>query len=607
MAIDTALVFYSGLDLTYINTTDGQDMSTILANINDAVNDMNPAPDYTTYNLYCITETDGSTHPTNTQNFAEGISKIVCDNKSEYDTFVNTTYPAAITVYDAAISALQTPALTYSHTAGGGTIAITSGMTRNQVLTATYTGVGNILDLLGAPGTTWSTLSITTPTNLSTAFNSVISYLSSLTTTVSGKQAQIGTYDNSGNCLAGTDTDTIATTVTLLTTYVCALPDYDASAVTWLGVPAGVGLQTSIQALVNTTSSILTDAVVDAGTGLTESSVGSTYQGKKLSIDTTYTQLYKVMTDSADTDPEFLVDKITSSDSSITITSPTTPGDPIDLTVTNLADDKVKVNSSDTTAGYLEEKLPSTSDATWGLSMVASTDNTQLMLTPTVGNPDLHWQQMISYIIGSPTLLIDFANLMSVAGTVPGSPITDLLVTLTAGDFVYTWTVETGNSQQAKWRARGSGTWVTSDLAPANPLSSVAVTTTQSPAPVNAPYQFQVDTIYSTGLIGSNIYENICYECQTPTVVVASQQISITQDAMPELTYLEYNLYNSAVVLVQTITTTGSSPSVLFNAVGADTYSVTWRMGVLINGSVLYSNDASQLNTFCSQAGIVVS
>lgn len=87
MAIDASLVFYTGLDLSYIDVVSGDTLYTALVNINAAVNDMNPAPDYTSYNLYCITQTDGSSHPTNTQNFAEGISKIVCDNKDEYDTF----------------------------------------------------------------------------------------------------------------------------------------------------------------------------------------------------------------------------------------------------------------------------------------------------------------------------------------------------------------------------------------------------------------------------------------------------------------------------------------------------------------------------------------
>lgn len=607
MAIDTALVFYSGLPLTYIDAATGDDLQTILENINTAVNDMNPAPDYTSYNLYCITQTDGSSHPTNTQNFAEGISKIVCDNKDEYDTFVGTTYVAQNAVYTAAISALQVPGLSYTNTAGGSTITITSGMTRNQVLTATYTAVGAIQDLLGAPGTTWATLAITTPTNLSTAFNSVIAYLSSLTTTVDGKQDEIGTYDNSINCLSGTATDTIAETVTLLTTYVCELPAYDASAVTWLGVSAGVDLQTSIQTLVNTTSYLLTEVVVQASTGLTESSVGSTYQGKQLAIDTSYTQLYKVMvTGDAYTDADVLDQKLTSSDSSITMS---VTGNQVDMTVTTPNNYKVKVNSSDTTADYLEDKIVGANDASWGLSTYVTTNstNSQVAVMAALGNPDLMWQSMMYYIMGSPDLLILFNNLMSIAGTTPGTPISDLVVELNGGNFIYTWTAETGNSQQAKWRQRGTALWSTNLLTPANPLSSVAVTTTAALTVTNVPYQFQVDTIYSTGLIGSNIYENIEYECQSLGYTVLAGVISVQQDALPDLTYLEYNLYNGTPTLVETIITTGSAPAVSFAAVAAGTYSVTWRYGVSINGTVLYSNDAAQLGTYCSEAGIVVS
>ncbi len=605
MAIDSSLVFYSSLPLTYIDTDTGDDLQTILENINTAVNSMNAAPDYTSYNLYCITQTDGSSHPTNTQNFAEGISLIVCDNKDEYDTFVGTTYVSDQAVVNAAISALQVPALTYSNTAGGSTITITSGMTRNQVLTATYTAVGAIQNLLGAPGSTWSTLAITNPTNINTAFNSIIAYLSSLTTEVDTKQDTIATFDNSTNCLSGTDTDTIRETVALLITYTCDLPVYDASAITWLGISAGVDLQTSIQALVNTVSSILTEGVVDAGTGLTEASVGSTYQGKKLAIDDSYTQLYKVMvTGDVYTDADVLDQKLTSSDSSITMT---VTGNQVDMSVTTPNNYKVKVNSSDTTADYLSNKVYGSSDAAWGLATSVSTvTDSQLTINTTLGNPDLTWQNMIYYIMGSPDLLILFNNLVAIAGTVPGTPITDLLVELNGGNFIYTWTAETGNSQQAKWRQRGTALWSTSLLTPANPLSAVAVTTTAALTGVNVPYQFQVDTIYSTGLIGSNIYENIQYECQTLNVVVATQQISVSQDALPEITYLEYNLYNSAVVLVETIITTGSSPSVQFAAVSADTYKVTWRYGVSINGTVLYSDDASQLAAYCEETGIVV-
>jgi hypothetical protein len=182
MAYDSTLVVYTSVPLPYISVTPGMNLQTILQNINTAVNTMNPAPDYSgyylgPYNGYSITQTDGVSHPTDTQNFAEGISKIVCNFEYDYYTFVGTTYPADQSVFSTAISNLQIPGLTYSYTGGGGSISITSGMTMNQVLTATYTGVGNILALLNVPGTLWSTLSLSNPTNINNAFNSFIIYI----------------------------------------------------------------------------------------------------------------------------------------------------------------------------------------------------------------------------------------------------------------------------------------------------------------------------------------------------------------------------------------------------------------------------------------------
>jgi hypothetical protein len=609
MAIDASLVFYSGIDTSTIPITTGQKLQTILQNIDAAINAHNTAPDYTGYNLYCITQTDGTSHPTNTQNFAEGISKIVCDNETAYTVFTGTTYPAACAVYNAAISALQTPGLTYFNTAGGSTISISSGMTRNQVLTATYTAVGALQNLLGAPGTLWSSLSVATPTNLSNAFNSIITYLSALTTTVAGKQAQIATFDNSGNCLAGTDVDTIFDTVTLLIPFVCALPTYNASAITWLGVVAGVDMQTSVQTLVNTDSYLLTNAVISAGTGLTQAAVGSTYQGTKLSIDTTYTQLYKVMVDSVDTTPDYLLSKL-SAGTGITLTQLAPGGDDtIQISNSLPATSKVKVNSSDPTEGYLANKLPSTADATWGLSLIsaANSGNTQLNLTPTIGNPSLTWQAMMSYIASDTTLLTQFANLVSISSSAPGAGITNLTSAIaTASSVTLSWTHQSGVSQNSKWRIRGNSLWNTTNFTPANPLSSTAITSTLSSFTANIPFQLQVDTIYSNGLIGSNIYEQVIYSCQTPSYTVVAGVISISQTALTHLDTIEYNLYNSGPTLVQTIVTTGISPAVVFNAVTADTYSVKFRYGTTINGTVLYSDDPSQLNAFCVQAGIVV-
>lgn len=607
MALDTKNVQYNGVNTDNIPMQKGQALELILQNIDTSINTHNTAPNYSTYNLgpyfgYTVTETDGVTHPTNTQNFAEGISKILGKTQSDLYTFTGTTYVTNQGVLTTAINGLQLPSLTYAP------FSITNGMTVTQVWNASFTGFTAILAALNPSGGNWGTLSITPPTTVTTGFNSLIAYLSTLTTTVSGKQATIATINNSANVLTGsggTSTDTVRTTATLLTTYVTTLPTFSSGSITWGCVSSASGLQNTMQSAINSISSLITNTVVAAGTGLSIATVGSCL-GKSLAINPAYTQLYKVMvTGDAYTDANVLDQKITSGDGSITLS---VTGNKLDLSVTTPATNKVKINASDSTANYLANKIPSSS-GTWGLAIIsqASGDNSTLVLTPQVNNGNLLAQNLMSLIQDDPTLLIQFSNLVASSQNVPGAGITDLVVTKTGSTFVYTWTAQSGNSQQAKHRPRSSNLWYTNDLSPADPLSAVAVTTTQSSVPINDPQQFQVDTVYNTGLIGSNIYECIKYTCQADTHGHVGGVINISQSAMTTIDIIEYRLIlNAGSVLQQTIITDGNNPAVAFNSVGAGTYHVEWRYGTLINGATLYSDDASQLNAMCSSSNIVI-
>ena len=99
MPTNASQVIYTGLALSYIGVTPNQTLDTILDEINTAFNSVLPAPDYSSYNLgpyhgYSITQTDGTSHPTNTQNFAEGIAKIVCTDEYNLSNFIGVTYAA---------------------------------------------------------------------------------------------------------------------------------------------------------------------------------------------------------------------------------------------------------------------------------------------------------------------------------------------------------------------------------------------------------------------------------------------------------------------------------------------------------------------------------
>ena len=603
MAVDSKLVYYSSIPTSTIPIATGQTLETILQNIDAAINAHNTAPNYSGYNLYCVKQVDGTTHPTNTQNFAEGISKNLCDFHTAYNTFTGTTYPAAIATLTSGINNVQSPGLTYSP------FSIVNTDTNTQVWNKSFTGFTTITAAQNPSSGNWATLSISPPTTITTGFNSLIAYIVGMNTTIAGKQATIATINNSGNCLAtigGTSTDTILTTVGLLTTLACSLPTFASGSITWGGVTTGSGLQATVQNTINAVSTLMTNAVNTAGTGLTIAAVGSTYQGKKLAVDLTYTPIYKTMVNSADTTPDYLYAKLAAG-TGITLAIQNVAADENVLITNSLPETyQVKVNTSDTTPMYLASKLPSTADPSWGLSLYAnpSSNNSQLNLTPTLGNPVLFAENFMNYISTNPTLLLQFEQLVQQANTNPGTPISNLVVALSSATLVLTWTHQTGGSQIAKFRQFSTATWFTSGFSVPNPLSGTAVTDTLSAPTANIVYDFQVDTIYTGGTAGSNIFQGIYYLQQTVTNTVTGGVIAVNQNPLM-LDTIQYRLKLSSTVL-QNISTTGASPAVAFTSVASGTYTVEWRYGSLVNGSTLYSDDSTQHGSWWGTGSIVV-
>jgi len=592
MAYDSTLVVYTNVPLTYINVTPGMNLQTILQNINTAVNTMNPAPNYSGYNLgpyygYSITQTDGTSHPTNTQNFAEGISKIVCKTESDLYTFINTTYPANQTTLSNAITALQIPGLTYSYTGGGGSISITSGMTRNQVLTATYTGVGNILALLNAPGSTWSTLSISTPTNINTAFNSLIAYLSNLTTSLSGYQTAIGTFDNSANCLAGTSTDSVGTTISSIITYICnTLPSFNASSITTSCLTTQTSLQNWVQQLAHAVDGLINSTVVGAtNTSLlvTSTSCG----GKTLAINPSSSLVTKVLNSSSDTTPGYLSSKV-SAGSNITInTLNSGANEQIQISATLPTPNQVAVNSSDSFPGYLMNKITSYGGGGWGLSVSTSpsVDNSQLVLAVNVSDPYSFVQNMFKYISSDPNLLALFCTLVSECNGNQCYPPTALIVTISGSTFNLSWTYGANNTSQiVGYRQRGNVDFITNaNITSANPQSSTTNSASVTGLNNNTVYQFQITSICTSSNSLSNIYESVIFSQQSITDGVNSGVISVNQAPMPTVNTITYTLY-SGQSPVQTVYGTGINPVAKFAAVSSGNYTVKYSYTTLVNG-----------------------
>lgn len=618
MAYDSTLVVYTSVPLPYISVTPGMNLQTILQNINTAVNIMNPAPDYSgyylgPYNGYSITQTDGVSHPTDTQNFAEGISKIVCNFEYDYYTFVGTTYPADQSVFSTAITNLQVPGLTYSYTGGGGSITITSGMTMNQLLTATYTGVGNILALLNVPGTLWSALSLANPSNINDAFNSLITYILGIDTILTGKQDTIANFNNSGNCLAGiggTSSDDITTTVNLLTTYTCSLPVFDAGAITSTCFSTQTSLQDWIQSILKVGDYLAATIISGTDASIMMTPIGPC-SGQTIAVDPTWPGLFNTVVDSGDTTPAFLKFKLAAGVGiSIDLQN---AGSNEQLLITNTlpGDGKVMVNSSDATPNYLQSVLPSTMGE-WGIGITAfpSVDNTQLTLTPNVNNPTVLIQNIIDYISTDPGLLAAFCALQTqCVGCICDAP-TNFTVAINNDTDIYTlnWVVGANNvTQTVAYRQRGSADWISNvNITDANPQTAITTSATVSNLNYNTVYQFQVTSNCSGTANNGSVYESIIYKCQELTDGVNAGVISVNQAPMLTVDIIEYTLLDSGLSSLQTVKATGSNPIAVFTAVGSGNYTVQWRYGTLINGATLYSTDASQINDYCVSGTIVV-
>ena len=613
MAYDSTLVVYTGIPLPYITVTPGMNLQTILQNINTAVNTLNPVPDYSTftygpYHGYTLTDPNGNVITTIT-GFVEGTANGIGQVSSDLSTFIGTTYAGDQSTISSAITALQVPGVTYVP------FSITNTDNQATVFSKIFTGlntfgINTLTSTLDPYGANWSTLSISPSHSLLTTWNSVIAYLSSLSTAVSGKQATLPTFNNSGNCLKGGTTDTVPQTIDYLITYVCSLPTFDPSSiVNGSCLAAQNSLQDWIQHIVDILNSGIKYNVVADSTSLLDGGVNGC-GGRTFSVNPNWSGLGVVKATGSDT-ADTLNQKLTAgSNVSIAAVNGNTQ---LEISVDLGTQNQVAINSSDTKPDYLAAKLASGSNS-WGLSMAmgVSSDNQRLEITPTITDPSAFIQNTLSYISSNPDLLAQFCALTVQCNGCTCAAATNLAITLTSYsgcEFGLTWTPAVSGtvSQLVKYRLQGDTAWVSGvNITAANPQTTSASSAAVSPGCTNTIIEFQIESVCGTGSNNTLVMHGICYAQQTVSSNVTSGVISLTQPAMPTVDTVEYVLYSGNTPL-QTVLGTGSNPTISFTSVSAGTYTVKYRYRTSIDGTIVSSNDSSQHNAYYVTGNITVS
>jgi hypothetical protein len=593
------------------------DLQTALQNINIAVaTTINPNYalfNYGPYSGFTIQNTSGGPITT-LQQFVEGISKTVCVVQDNLYTFTGTTFPSYQSTIATTISALQVPGITYSNSAGGLTISIGNTDPINTVLTKLATGLGNTGNILAAPGNAWSLLLITQPTTISAAFNNLINYNVTQDTAIAGKEASIGTFNNSINCLStigGTSTDDAGETIDLLTQYVCALDKFDAGVVTTTCLTPQGNLQDWVQQLVNIADANAASAYVAVDSSMTVTSLGAC-SGNRIGVNPAWTVLRNVAASAQDTTPGDLTDKLAAGTNVSFTTLNPGANEQIEISVSLPTLNKVAVNSLDVTPDYLAAKI-TPAYGNWGLStsVLTSTNNDQLVISTVVTDPFTLAQNLINYISTDPVLLAAFCALKTQCDGCQCLAATAFTVTadLINTEFGLSWAAGTslGETQTVTYREQGATAWISSaNINAPNPQAYTTTSAVVENLNTNTVYEFQIVSNCGTGPNYSAIVTGIIYALQTLTVGVNTGVISVNQASMPTVDIIEYTLVNSVFTPIETVSATGTNPVGVFTAQASGTYYVQYRYGTLINGVTLYSDDPSQAGTFYQSSGIVI-
>lgn len=327
----------SNLPCSGINTNDS--LNTALEKIDAQI--CSSIGDYSSYQFNCLTPVDTEAE------FVDAITDYVCTLNSTLTTFTGTTFPAYQTAVDARFDAIEVPAITCS------SASVVNTDTLTQVLTKYCTKFASIDTALSLSGVTWNSCYtvVSTPTTIAAGFNQLISQICQTKTLIS---SSLPTFNNSANCLSGTTTDSLVTTIGLITTQLCSTATYNGSVTSDCLTLPGT-LEGDIQEIVDKVDVLSKEKLTYSNDFvLTATNPGNPCAGKTIALATPINSDRFVASNASDSSPGTLISKLEEG-TNITLDDTTTPG----KVIINSTGDDHKVSSStlDNTYGFLVDKL----------------------------------------------------------------------------------------------------------------------------------------------------------------------------------------------------------------------------------------------------------
>lgn len=418
--VDASCVKYTGPALTCSGVATNSWLEDILQEFDTKL--CEAGADWSAFEYNCLADDYSIETPAE---FVDAITTEFCSLRADFTTFSGTTYPAGISNLQTQITQIVNPNLTLC--AGSG---ITSSDTYTSILNKLATLGCDNKTALDVSGANWNSCfsTPTLPTTPTAGFNVILAKLCDLIN--NPVVTPLPTFNNQGSCLASPGTaDTLVSTINKIKTRLCLSPIYDINTSPWgcIANPAvgtGPNLQAAFDAVLNQVNTLKShDVTFDPDFfEVTDTVSGQPCQGRTVTFVGDVTQDRFVASDSSDTDPGTLADKLTAG-TNITLDNITTPGQII-INSTGV-DQLVKSSSSDPSAGYLNNKVNGVNNTGQGIQITAINNGTtnQVDFTPSIDEATFIGN-LFNVIEDTPELYDRFCALMCGCGPCGGSTTT---------------------------------------------------------------------------------------------------------------------------------------------------------------------------------------
>ena len=374
---DAAGVIYNGPALTCSGIDPLDTLETIIQKLDEQI--CSVIGDYSTYQFNCL-ETWCSCTITTEAQFVDQITAYACETRANLDVFIASTFPAYQESLAVSIEEVAVPGITCA------TASIGPSNTLNEILLAYCTQITNIKAAIDVSSVDWDQCFTvgSPPSTIIGGFDLLVDQICEVKATANAA-AVLPVFNNTAyTCLSSPGaSDTLVATITKILNVLCGLAEFDPANVDWgcTGTePAD--LETGVQQLVDSLDILLqNNATYSADFIVTPTNVLEPCDGVTISLATPINQDRFVASNSSDTSPGTLVDKITAG-SNITLDDTTTPGQ---LIIASTGETyTVKANAADTTPSTLDDKVEGDTDGVITIATSYNAGDEKVQITPSI-------------------------------------------------------------------------------------------------------------------------------------------------------------------------------------------------------------------------------